>query len=109
MKLKQGRSDCEKETGVNPQLIDDAKKGKFADDAKLKDFLVCLSKKIGFVNDKGELQHAVLIEKSTGVLGDKAQAEKLNSECAVQKSSLQDTVFDSMKCYHEKSGKPILV
>lgn len=98
-----------KETQVDPQLIDDAKKGKFSDDIKLKAFFVCLSKKIGLVNDAGEIQKEVLKAKATQVLGDEATADKLQEECLVKKTSTEDTVFDTLKCYYEKKGQTILI
>lgn len=61
---------------------------------------MCVSKKIGLINEKGELQHDVIIEKSADVLGDKALADKLYGDCAGQKSKVEDTVFDSLKCYY---------
>lgn len=108
-KLTVIRQSCAKESGVSAQHIDDIMSGKFADDAKLKSFMTCAAKKIGFVNAAGELQHDVLKAKSAASLGDQALADKLDAECAIKKATVEDTVFDAVKCYYEKTGKPVLV
>lgn len=104
-KITATKEACVKETSVSEQLLQDAKNGKFADDSKLKAFSVCVAKKIGFVKASGEIDHAVLKAKSEAVLGDKALANKLDADCAVTKGTVEDTVFETVKCYYDKSGK----
>lgn len=107
-KLKEYRGACEKETGVDTHLIEEAKKGTFNDDPKLKSFLVCLAKKIGFIGENGEIQHDVLKTKIGATFGNQENSDKLDAACAVKKATVEDTVFESLKCYYEKTGKPIL-
>lgn len=84
-------------------MIEDAKTGAPADDPKLKTFLVCVAKKISFVDENGEINHTVVKSK----LGD--GADKLDADCAVKKATVEDTVFDSLKCYYAKTGKSLLI
>lgn len=66
---------------------------------------MCAAKKIGFVDENGDLQHDVLKAKAGAVLGDQKLADKLDAECALKKATVEDTVFEAVKCYFEKSGK----
>lgn len=107
-KLKELREICLKETQVDPQLIADAKMGKFADDAKLKTFFICVTKKLGLVSDGGEIHEDILNANAVQVLGDKALADKLQKECSAKKSTIEDTIFEKLKCYYAKSGPALL-
>lgn len=61
------------------------------------------------MNGSGDLQHSVLKAKVGAVLDDQDTADKLDSECSVQKSTPQETVFELAKCYYEKNPKHVLV
>lgn len=96
---------CIKQAGVETNKIEAAKKGQFADDPKLKDYLVCIAKSIGFVDDAGALQHLVIKSKIGSVLENQDVAAKVDAECAVEKGILQETVFELAKCLYEKKPK----
>lgn len=83
--------------------IEAAKKGNFEDDAKLKDYLLCVAKRIGFIDNAGVPQHSVLKAKVGGALGDQTLAEKLDAECTDKKATPQETVFNMAKCFYEKN------
>lgn len=51
-------------------LINKARKGDMLDDPALKDYLFCMSKKIGFQNDDGDFQPDVIRDKLSDDLGD---------------------------------------
>lgn len=91
------------------EKIDAAKKGQFADDAKLKDYFVCIAKRIGFVDAAGVPQHSVLKAKIGGFFDDQALADKLDAECTEQKSSPQETVTHMIKCFFEKNPNTAVI
>ncbi|CAG9764449.1 unnamed protein product [Ceutorhynchus assimilis] len=94
---------CVGETGVDTELIKQARNGKFVDDEKLKSFTFCMSKKHGFQNDAGEIQTEVVREKMTQVLGDADVVNKLIETCLVPKESNEATAFETFKCYYENT------
>lgn len=67
-----------------------------------------MAKKIGFISESGKLQHDVLKSKIGGTFGNQEVSDKLDTACAVEKATVEDTVFDGIKCYYEKSGKPVI-
>nr|WQM40729.1 odorant-binding protein 9 [Xyleborus affinis] len=100
---------CVSETGVNPELIKEARQGKFTEDDKLKAFTFCMSKKIGFQNDAGEVQADVVKQKLGGALGNQDTANQIVQKCLVAKSSPQETAFQSFKCYYESTPTHLTV
>lgn len=108
-KLKEHREVCIKETGAGVEKIDAAKKGEFADDAKLKAYLLCIAKRIGFIDGAGELQSGVLKAKVGAAIDDQELADKLEPECAVKKDSPEETVFQMAKCFYEKNPKHVVI
>lgn len=91
------------QTKAEVEKIEAAKKGNFADDTKLKDYLFCFAKRIGFINDAGVIQHSVLKTKLGGVLEDQTMADKLDAECTGKKGTPQETVFNMAKCFYERN------
>ncbi|KAJ8955677.1 hypothetical protein NQ318_008548 [Aromia moschata] len=107
-KLSGHHKACLAETGVDSDLVTKARKGEFSEDPKLKEHIFCVAKKIGFVNDAGDFQKDVMKTKISAVLGDEALAEKYIAECAVSKGTPQETAFQAIKCYYEKSRKSVV-
>nr|AKK25143.1 odorant binding protein 19 [Dendroctonus ponderosae] len=100
---------CVAETGADPELIKAARQGKFADDAKLKAFALCMSKKSGFQNEAGEIQSDVVKQKLGLAIGDEAAAKKLVEKCLVSKGSGEETAIETFKCYYENTPTHIAV
>ncbi|XP_066262793.1 B2 protein-like [Euwallacea similis] len=100
---------CVAETGVNPELIKAARQGKFTEDDKLKAFTFCMSKKIGFQNDAGEILADVVKQKLGGALGNQETANQIAQKCLVAQSSPQETAFHSFKCYYETTPTHLTV
>ncbi|XP_017783044.1 PREDICTED: B1 protein-like [Nicrophorus vespilloides] len=106
-KLKAYKADCIASSGVTPDLVEKSKKGEFADDPKLKEFLFCIGKKIGFLNDAGDFQVDVMTAKITANHG-KDAADDVVSVCTAKKeSSGPETSFALAKCLYEKSKQHI--
>lgn len=77
------------------------------DDAKLKEHLLCFSKKIGFQNEAGELQPEVIKAKISGDVP-AADLQKANEKCGTVKGATpQQTAFNVLKCYSEATGAKI--
>ncbi|KAL1513934.1 hypothetical protein ABEB36_003272 [Hypothenemus hampei] len=94
---------CLADTGVNPDLIKAARQGNFSNDSKFKDYVFCMSKRIGFQNDAGELQNDAIVKKVGAALGDMEAAKKLAASCVVVKENKQDTAVASFKCYYDNT------
>ncbi|KAK1120042.1 hypothetical protein K0M31_012771 [Melipona bicolor] len=62
-KLSAHKTACIAETGVDQQLIEDAKKGIAADDDKLSCFAFCMLKKIGAMTDDGTINVELVRQK----------------------------------------------
>nr|AQY18983.1 odorant-binding protein [Galeruca daurica] len=104
-KLREHNKECSAESGVNPDVIKLIKEGgEFPDDEKLKTHVVCLAKKIGFMNDAGEVQPEVIREKIKAVLGDKALTEIMEA-CTGATEKDADTTFQKVQCFLQKAQK----
>lgn len=99
--------ECREKTGVKEELILKARKGEFVDDPKLKEHLLCFSKKIGFQNEAGELQPAAIKAKIGGDIP-AADLQKASEKCSgIKRSTPQQTAFDVLKCYSQATGAKI--
>nr|AXO78385.1 odorant binding protein 7 [Xylotrechus quadripes] len=108
-KLIAHHKECGAQSGVDNELVTKARKGEFIDDPKLKEHLFCVAKRIGFLNEAGVIQEQLLKSKLSAALGDEALAQKLVSECAIKKDTPQDTAYETVKCYFEKSPTHISI
>lgn len=88
---------CVAETGVKGDAVEGAMAGKFSDDPALKEQFFCMSKKLGFQNEAGELQMDHVATQIAKYVNDPAMAEKL-MKCGEPKSTPQDTAFEVAKC-----------
>ncbi|XP_049826328.1 B2 protein-like [Aethina tumida] len=95
--------ECQAQSGVENLTIEDAKAGKYRDDPKAKEHLLCVSKKVGLQNEAGELQKDVITEKLSKLLGNAELAQSLVAKCAVAQATPQDTAYSVLKCYHENT------
>lgn len=99
--------ECREKSGVKEELILKARKGEFIDDPKLKEHLLCFSKKIGFQNEAGELQPEV-IKAKIGADIPAADFQKAAEKCnSLKRTAPEQTAFDVLKCYSEASGAKI--
>ncbi|XP_059048155.1 B1 protein-like [Achroia grisella] len=107
-KVQQFTVECQKETGVKPDLLVEAKKGKFNDDDALKKFTLCFFKKTGIVDSQGKLNVETALSKlPEGV--DKADAKKLLEECRKKTGKdAADTAFEILKCYSHGTKTHVL-
>ncbi|CAH1974543.1 unnamed protein product [Acanthoscelides obtectus] len=106
-KLRNHHKECSAETKVDEELVKKARQGDFANDEKLKDHILCVVKKIGIIDDAGDIKTDVMKAKVGSVVGEE-QAEKLIKECALKKADARETAFEMVKCSASKSGKNII-
>lgn len=75
--------------------------GIFVDDPKLKTQFFCISKKLGFQNEEGEIKLEPLKKRVNGILNDAEKTDEILEKCAVKKSTPDDTAYDALKCFLE--------
>lgn len=97
-------NECVQQSGVTDEQIAQVKAGNFLTDPAVKEQFYCMSKKLGFLNDAGEIQKDVMEAMIAQFIPDAALAEKL-MKCGIQKDTPQDTAFELAKCaYQAKFG-----
>ncbi|XP_017795892.1 PREDICTED: general odorant-binding protein 56d-like [Habropoda laboriosa] len=80
-KLTEHKTACIAETSVDPQVVENAKKGNFAqDDEKLGCFVSCMLKKIGIMNQDGSVNEEVTRAKAPSDIP-KDQVETIINKC----------------------------
>ncbi|RZB41668.1 PBP GOBP domain containing protein [Asbolus verrucosus] len=88
---------CATEAGVEQEKVKGFEKGEFYEDSKLKDYVFCLSKKIGFQNDAGDFRNDFL-HLISSIGGQKGKA--FLSKCAVKKDTPRETAYQFFKCFY---------
>lgn len=106
-KLKTHREECIKQTGVDQEVVDNARKGNVVDNPKLQEHLLCMFKRIGFMDDAGKIQKDVLKKKLVDVIKEEELANKLIEVCATEAATPQLTAFENFKCFFGKTGLPV--
>lgn len=107
-KLQEHNKACIAESEVDPELVKKFRQGDFADDPKLKLFAFCMSKKLNFQNEAGDINTDVVEAKLTAALGDAAAAKELVQKCLVKKDTSEDTAFETIKCYFQNRKVALL-
>lgn len=92
-KLLEYSSDCIKFTHVELALVLKMRNGDFVDDVNLKEYGVCMAKKIGFVDSSGNVQKSVIARKMGNAIGDNALTSKLTEDCWTEEGDLGDRVM----------------
>nr|AIX97033.1 odorant-binding protein 18 [Monochamus alternatus] len=92
--------ECFLQTGVHEDNAAKALDDEFVDDPKLKLYILCFAKKVGLMNDSGEIQLDVLRVKLSGMISDEAKVEEMIAKCVVQKSTPEETIFEVSRCIH---------
>lgn len=83
------------------ELVAQAKKGQFADDEKLKNFILCFFQKTGVLTSDGKLNEEVALAKLPQEV-DKVAVKKVLDECKVKNGkNVADTAFEIFKCYYK--------
>ncbi|RZC42566.1 PBP GOBP domain containing protein [Asbolus verrucosus] len=89
-KFETARNECISETKVSRDLADGLKEGKFVEDAKLKEYIFCVNKKIGYQNENGDFDYDVVADDFQQRLA------KAKSEC-LSEVKVDKTLVDGIK------------
>lgn len=104
-KLVEHRKICGGQSGADAKVIEDSRQGKFADDPKLKKYLLCVGKKIEIINDANELNHSVFVGKLGALLDNQDLATQLDKKCFLKKANAEQSIWEVAKCYIANAPK----
>lgn len=89
-------------SGVTQEQLDKEKAKKvdeeLDEDPKMKEHRLCISKKMGFMDESGEIKIDVLKAKLNVILKDAEKTEKIVTKCAVKKDTPLETANELKKC-----------
>lgn len=91
---------CIEESGIDPAVVQKLKAGDFAGhDEKAECFTFCFLREAGFVDDKGNQNEAVIVDKLS-VDNDKTKVQALYEKCKNEKGlSPCNQSYNIFKCY----------
>ncbi|KRT84159.1 hypothetical protein AMK59_447, partial [Oryctes borbonicus] len=102
-KIKQASKGCIGTVGLDTNLVKSVKEGDIVDDPKVKEFLACVLKKLGMVNEDGSFNNNVIRTKMPEGLSEDEKQNIVDKCLTLQGSNVEDTVWRAYKCYREKS------
>ncbi|XP_029157120.1 general odorant-binding protein 56a-like [Nylanderia fulva] len=103
-KLKQYKESCIAESGVDPTVVENAKKGEIdVNDEKLACFLNCIVKKIGIINANGDIDWEVARAKAPSSLSQE-QIERIQTNCQNVAGSGCQKGANLVKCFKENKS-----
>ncbi|XP_017783039.1 PREDICTED: uncharacterized protein LOC108567214 [Nicrophorus vespilloides] len=108
--IKQYSEDCMESTGVDHEIVANARKGEFVEDEKLIKYCTCVYKKMNIINDGGHLHEETLVEYSPENI-EKEEASKIVKKCIEEAhgESYEKKSFIFYRCYVHAAGKPVHV
>ncbi|XP_066142803.1 B1 protein-like [Euwallacea fornicatus] len=102
--LAQVQRECADKSKVDQNVLQKTRIGDYANDEKLKEYLLCMAQKIGFQTDSGSLQRQVILTKLKAALqGDDARARELVRQCIVSNTDPKLQAFNTFKCVYQKA------
>ncbi|KAH1007143.1 hypothetical protein HUJ04_004416 [Dendroctonus ponderosae] len=99
-KMRAIHEGCMKETGADQALIHKAVKGEYVDDPKLKNQIFCVTQKIGFTDESGEIMKDLTVKKLTEKFKNEKVINAAVEKCVDKKATPSDTAFEFVKCLH---------
>ncbi|KAJ8924144.1 hypothetical protein NQ315_006928 [Exocentrus adspersus] len=94
---------CSKEVNVGDDVAEKLLDGVFPNDKTFKDYLYCLSKRIGFQNQAGEVQKDVIVKKLKDSIEDPSKAEEYALKCLVEDKDPAELVYRVVTCLQEST------
>lgn len=94
---------CSGEVNVKDDVVEKLLEGVFSDDQVFKDYLLCLSKRIGFQDEAGKVQKDVIIAKLKDSVQDPSKAEEYTEKCLVEAGKPADVVYKVVTCLQENT------
>lgn len=104
-KLKEIQTNCLKETGVDPSLLEKAFKGEFTEDDKFKEQGLCFHKKLGAIDEEGNINEDKVVELLLKKFPNEELVRSSVKGCIDKKDTPQDTVFEFTKCMYSFAPK----
>lgn len=104
--MRENHKECSKESGLSEADIN--KIHNFpcdGDDEQIRKHLVCLGKRINFLNEDGTLNPENIKTKLREIKVSDEQIEKIMKDCITKKSTMEKTMARYLKCEHEIIGK----
>jgi hypothetical protein len=95
---------CQNETGVSDKVLSKIRNRQWEDDLKLKQQVLCLSKKNGLMTESGELVFDEWRNHLKEVITNDEEVEKIVNECIVKKDTPEETTFNAVKCVQKKTS-----
>nr|UTN00829.1 odorant binding protein [Semanotus bifasciatus] len=86
------------ECGMAEQYSEKMFAGQLPDDEQFKKELLCVSKKMGMLDEAGNLQVQVMEEQFRRNIPDQSKVNDIVSNCFVQMSSPEETAYEATKC-----------
>ncbi|XP_033360900.1 general odorant-binding protein 56d-like [Bombus vosnesenskii] len=109
-KLEEYRAACTTESGVDPQVVENAKKGNVAqDDEKLACFSFCMLRKIGIMDEDGDIKEDVAKEKMIAGGSPADKVDNVVSKCKhITGPNKCKKAGNLMKCFLENKSFNVL-
>ncbi|CAH1363856.1 unnamed protein product [Tenebrio molitor] len=95
-------SKCQNEPGVSQDIVNRARNDDWEDDPKLKQQILCVSKKLGLATESGEMVVDSWRSGLRKVSINDEEVERIVNECVVKKDTPEETAFNAVKCVHKK-------
>lgn len=103
--MRQKHKECAKISGLSEKEIDKIHNyPRDGDDENMRKHLVCLVKKLNYLNEDGTLNTEAMRKKLTNLKITDDQMEKIMKDCITKKSTEEETVANYVKCKHEILG-----
>ncbi|XP_063905168.1 B1 protein-like [Zophobas morio] len=91
---------CLQRSRVSFNAIKGIHTGQFDNDQSLKEYLLCISRVAGYINEAGYLQRDVIRVRLKGGHYSDDTIEELVQKCTENKETPEQTAFEFMKCVH---------
>ncbi|CAH0551626.1 unnamed protein product [Brassicogethes aeneus] len=93
--------DCRAKTGATVEMMTMVVAGFFPEDPKIKAQLFCISKKLHFQTEEGEINFEPLTKRVNHILRDSEKTKIIIKKCANKKFSPEETAYHALKCFTE--------
>ena len=101
-KLEKYSAPCRQESGITQEEVNKVDVANFPDDAKTKKHVLCVLKKLEFIDDNGDLKIEKIKPTVVAASEGEEQSEKIVAKCAVKKDTAEDTAFQLVDCLHKQ-------
>nr|UWL63309.1 odorant binding protein 19 [Pagiophloeus tsushimanus] len=102
-KLTNMANRCTKETGATEEMVQKSMNGEFSEDPRFKEFLFCVDKQAGFVDESGKRNRDALKMQLVETFGHEDKIDNILDTClAIEKPTPQETAFELAKCFYKE-------